>query len=123
MSTQDYTKPQNILWWIASIATSVVCCALLFIFFASYMVELRTTARDNNVRIDVIQQQETQILHELEQIRKHAEGATPASDASSATVPAPDAAISIVPPAALATPDAQAPHVEVPVVTPPAEKK
>ena len=134
MSTETQPKTPNLLSWITSIATSVLCCATLFVFFASYLVELRTTARDNNVRIDVIEQRENQILSELELIRKHAEGQTPAAavvqpPANEVVAPvapaASEAPTSIVPPTPDAAPPSPAamPHVEVPVVAPPADKK
>jgi len=124
MSMEEPVKCPNVLWWIASIATSVMCCALLFIFFASYMAELRTTAQGSNVRINAIEERETQILHELELIRKQAEG--PATAAPVAQAPDANAPVSIVPPEtsdAAKTPLVQMPHIEVPVVAPPALEK
>ncbi len=138
MNNDNQAKSKELLWWITSIATSVLCCSVLFIFFASYLVDLRTTERDNNARIDVIEQRENKILTELELIRKHAEAisapaavpAAPVVDGTGAVVtpPAPDAQGSMnAMPGAVApsstTGSAPMPHVEVPVVAPPADKK
>jgi|GEM_PF-5919706 hypothetical protein len=64
-------KIQIVLWWITSIATSVLCCAVLFILFANYLVDVRASVRDNNERINIVQEREDRILAEIELIRKH----------------------------------------------------
>ena len=137
MNNDCAPKSKELLWWITSIASSVVCCSILFIFFASYLGDLRTMEQDNNARIGVIEQQENQILTELEAIRNHTDAASspaavpaPAVDATGAVaVPSPPDAqgvISSMP--AVVTPSpvnesAPMPHVEVPVGAPPADKK
>ncbi len=66
------TKVEIALWWITSIAVSVLCCSVLFVLFASHLVDVREMVQDASVRIDLISAREDRILAELELIRKHA---------------------------------------------------
>src|ERR1700679_2124398 len=88
MSIDSPAKLQNTLWWITSIAISVVCCSVLFILFASYLVELETDLKDNNLRINAVEEREDRILAELEMIRNHAV-LTPAQPSTATAVPVP----------------------------------
>jgi type IV secretory pathway VirJ component len=72
MSAELHEKIQNTLWWIASIATSVLCCAALFVLFASYLMDVKTGIKENNERISIIEDREDRILTEIGLIRKHA---------------------------------------------------
>ncbi|MFA5040396.1 MAG: hypothetical protein WC464_02020 [Bdellovibrionales bacterium] len=66
------TKVEVALWWITSIAVSVLCCSILFVLFASHLVDVREMVQDTSARIDIISAREDRILAELELIRKHA---------------------------------------------------
>jgi len=91
MSSESSTnKLQSVLWWITSIAVSVLCCSVLFVLFASYLVEMKQSAKDNELRITAIEEREDRILAELEIIRKHslAQATAPAAQAVAPEAPA-----------------------------------
>jgi hypothetical protein len=116
---QEAVKFQNALWWIASIAVSVLCCSVLFILFASYLVEVKADVRDNNIRLNVIEQREDRILAEIEMIHKHdimvAPAAAPTSAPSEGTSP-PATPTEMTPAPSVVTP----PATETPTTTMPA---
>ncbi len=64
-------KSQAIAWWIASIAMSVLCCSILFVLFAGYIVDIKQTIENATSRIEVIKDREDRILNEIENIRRH----------------------------------------------------
>ena len=70
MSTENPEKFQNTLWWITSIAVSVVCCATLFVLFASYLVEMKASMQENEMRIEMLEGREKNILVEIQALRK-----------------------------------------------------
>lgn len=129
MSSDISSKIQNALWWITSIATAVVCCAIIFVLFASYFVDLREDLREGNLRINAIEEREDRILAEIEVLRKHTV-AQPAADSSatstgvSVTSPPSNAAPTVAtlpPPIPSVSSDGQgAPSVAVPSLAPPA---
>ncbi|MDR3425091.1 MAG: hypothetical protein P4M13_08505 [Alphaproteobacteria bacterium] len=96
MSAELSAKVQIALWWIASIAVSVLCCSALFVLFASYLVDVKMAIKDSEVRISSVEQQESRILEEIEMIRKHIvlqssqrPAVAPQAPAASAPTPAP----------------------------------
>ena len=137
-------KLQNLLWWITSIAVSVLCCSVLFVLFASYLVDIKNSLRNNNDRITIVEDREEQILSEVSLIRKHvvlipsqppapvpvppappAEGqpvdASPPVAAPvmpSPSSPPPDAVPAAPPPAVNALPPISPPAMPVPVPVP-----
>jgi hypothetical protein len=139
MSMEETTKFKNALWWIASIAVSVLCCSVLFILFASYLVEVKTDIRDTNMRLNTVERREDRILVELETLRKHdmpaqaatapvvpdAQGiAVPASGDAPATPPAAASDISTAPAPAVTSPaSAPPPPITVPAISTPSENK
>ncbi|MFA4994803.1 MAG: hypothetical protein WC521_05820 [Bdellovibrionales bacterium] len=72
MPTDLPTKVQVALWWITSIAASVLCCSVLFVLFATHLVDIRGMVKDTNDRISIIEAREERILAEIELIRKRA---------------------------------------------------
>ena len=88
MITDLSTKINYALWWITSIATSVVCCSILFVVFASYFVDVRNEIRAGNMRINSIAQREDIILYQIVMIRKHGLG-QPAADIPVTGAPTP----------------------------------
>ncbi|MDD3029437.1 MAG: hypothetical protein PHS57_04040 [Alphaproteobacteria bacterium] len=72
MSAELSSKVQVALWWITSIAASVLLCATFFVFFAGNLVDIRETARETSDRIALIEERENRILAEIELIRKRA---------------------------------------------------
>jgi hypothetical protein len=124
---QEPPKTQNVAWWIASIAISVVFCSVQFVLFASYLVELKNDLRDTTLRINAIEEREDRILTSIEQIGKRTNiqvGQTPitqqpASTAESApAAPWPPSAPA-EPPAATGAEPSSAPPSAAPTVTVP----
>ncbi len=102
MSSEITVKIQSLLWWVSSIAVSVLCCSTLFIVFASYMVDIKATVQNNDARIASIEAREDKILFELDALQKR-------------IAPLPPAAPVAVLPATPVTP----PTDTAPVITPP----
>ncbi|MDR3448341.1 MAG: hypothetical protein P4M15_01080 [Alphaproteobacteria bacterium] len=116
--TPEEAKNQQTLWWITSIAISVVCCSVLFILFASYLVEIKNDLRDNDLRINTVEEREDRILSEIQLLRTHG------IIMGTAPVAAPAGAVA-APVAGTPLPDSAAPATapagtSAPVVAPPA---
>jgi len=82
------TKVQIALWWISSIAASVFCCSILFVLFATHLVDIRGMVKDTNERISIIEAREERILNEVEIIRKRAVFQAVVPQASAVQAPA-----------------------------------
>jgi len=63
-------KTQSTSWWISSLAISVVCCAILFVVFAGYLVDLDKTMAIMNVRIDMLEQRQNRTDNDMEGLRR-----------------------------------------------------
>ncbi|MDD4617353.1 MAG: hypothetical protein PHW76_09680 [Alphaproteobacteria bacterium] len=116
MPDDTNTKNRNVLWWIASIATSVMCCSILFVLFASYIVDIKSTLEETSGRINIIQLREEKILAEIEMIRKRVgkeTGETKAPEADAAAPTSPVAAPLLPLSGASETPE------KMPEITPP----
>ena len=72
MSSDVSAKLQVVLWWITSIAVSVLCCSILFVLFASYLVDVKASVRESDERLSLIEMRQNRILGELQLIRRHA---------------------------------------------------
>lgn len=72
---------QIVAQWITSIAISVICCAVLFIVFAGYIVDLNSAINLVSVRLEVAQEKYANLYSEVETLKKtlvlQAEGVTP----------------------------------------------
>jgi hypothetical protein len=135
MTEQNPAKMQLVLWWITSIAVSVLCCSVIFIVFASYVVDLKTTMRDEQLSINTLEQRENALALQIENMQKPAvSAAAPAAETPigsavplSSVVPAetpaapvaatPAAPAEISPPASVVTPiGSSVPTITVPTV-------
>lgn len=56
--------------WIVSLAVSVVCCAVLFLVFARYIVEIHASSSLAMVRIEALQDRQSQLVAELDALRR-----------------------------------------------------
>ncbi len=110
-------KSQNIFWWIASIAVSVLCCAVLFVLFAVYLCDVKTSIKNNEDNIAIIQQREERILGEIELIRKHIQSdqATTGQAADPAATVTPEASAGSAPAASEIMPSGTVPTTVAPV--------
>jgi uncharacterized membrane protein len=134
MSSEITVKIQSLLWWVSSIAVSVLCCSMLFVVFASYMVEIKASVQNNNVRIESVEAREDKIIFELDALQKRIApvAAPPVAVAPPATTaPASDATAPVITPPAVpaasapAMPEATAPIAPTPLSssTPPTPEK
>lgn len=64
-NTNKSLQAQIVAQWITSLAISVVCCAVLFIVFAGYIVELHDTTNLLAVKLEVLQERHNQLNSEL----------------------------------------------------------
>ena len=111
MSVEESSKFRNTLWWITSIAVSVLCCSVLFVLFASYLVDMKEDLRENSMRISALQESQNRLMTSIEMMSKRLPPA-PAAATAPATV-SPDATAAPTP----VTGDAPA-SVTVPVMQP-----
>ncbi|MGE4351427.1 MAG: hypothetical protein AB7E52_04475 [Bdellovibrionales bacterium] len=63
-------QAQIVAQWITSLAISVVCCAILFIVFAGYIVELHDTTNLLSVKLEVLQERHNQLNSELTLLKR-----------------------------------------------------
>jgi len=89
MSVEEQSKIRNATSWITSIAISVLCCSILFVLFASYLVDLKADIRDDMMHINAVEERQNQILANIEAMSKRLPPA--AAAAISITAPASDA--------------------------------
>jgi len=111
--------------WIISLAISVVCCALLFLVFAGYIMRLHDKISATSVqmsatsiRLEMLLERQAKIVTELENMRKIAAAAMPnaAHDLQAATITVPEQP---APPAhGLAVPSGQLPAALPPAPSP-----
>lgn len=59
---------QNTAWWISSLAISVVCCAILFVVFASYLVDVKEDLALTRMRFDMVDQRLSTLTSEMENL-------------------------------------------------------
>jgi hypothetical protein len=108
METMASRPVQNTGWWITSLAISVVCCAIIFVVFAGYLVEvnksLAVSSATTNVRLEMLEQRQNQLNSDIEVLHRHSvqqiqimpgsasNSEVPAAAAVSASAPAAPAA-------------------------------
>lgn len=61
---------QLVSQWITSLAIAVVCCSVLFIVFAGYIVQLHETANLLTVRIEMMRDRQNHLESEMAQLRR-----------------------------------------------------
>lgn len=61
---------QLIAQWITSLAISVICCAILFVVFASYILNVQNDLNIATVRIEVLQEKNAQLSSEMDFVRR-----------------------------------------------------
>lgn len=110
---QNNSYSQVIAQWITSIAISVVCCAVLFVVFAGYIVDLHSAVNLVSVRLEVAQEKYAYLLSEVDTLKKtlvfQANGRAPGPAAPAAVSDQPPSSgVEITGPAP-ADPDAQTP--------------
>ena len=60
---------QNVSWWIISLAISIVCSAIMFVVFASYVVNVKEVVAINKVRLDMAEQRLGYLSNEVDILR------------------------------------------------------
>ena len=131
IANQNDKQPVNVAPWLISIAISVMCCSVLFVFFASYIAGIKESVAMNALRLSNVEARQDKTFLEMSYLRKPAplvvNDAKPATDAvptattPDAPVPPPTGQISPtdVPLPNVAPPSFVPPSVAPPVVTPP----
>lgn len=71
----DYQKgsgiqAQFIAQWITSLAISVICCAVLFVVFAGYIVDLHEATNLTSVRLEVLMERHNQMANEFNDLKR-----------------------------------------------------
>ncbi len=56
--------------WITSLAISVICCAILFIVFAGYIVRIQETMNLLSLRVELLKERNDNMTHEISMLRK-----------------------------------------------------
>ena len=72
-NTNHYQKALQshfIAQWITSLAISVVCCAILFVVFAGYIVKLHEKTNIAEVRLEVLMSRHNQLQSDVAQLRR-----------------------------------------------------
>jgi hypothetical protein len=117
MTTDDNAKYKNAFWWITSIAISVLCCSILFVLFASYLVDLKADIRDDMIHINTIEARQAEVLTQIEMLSKR----LPPPQTQTAVAPTTDAAPVETPtaPVTSTTPPEEMPSTSTTPVTPP----
>lgn len=88
--------------WIVSLAISVICCAILFLMFAVYMLSLQEKIGIVAIKLESVEQRQGQLATDINAIRHPIQvqisgvGTSPAAPA----IPAPAPVAEMPPPAA-----------------------
>ncbi|MFA6279848.1 MAG: hypothetical protein WC612_03525 [Bdellovibrionales bacterium] len=56
--------------WITSLAISVICCAILFIVFAGYIVRLHDTTNLLSLKVELLKERNDNMAYEISMLRK-----------------------------------------------------
>lgn len=71
MNVNNEVKHARVLsQWIISLAVSIVCCAVLFLVFARYIVDLHESSSLAMVRIEALQDRQIRLVSEVETLRR-----------------------------------------------------
>ncbi len=93
MSTSEHQSESHLLvQWMVTLAVSVLCCAVLFLLFGGYIMDLQVKSAVAAVRLDVLRDQQMQLSAELTYLRRTAQAAVTHSSPAPAPVSAPDQA-------------------------------
>jgi len=69
-STKKALQAQLVAQWITSLAISVVCCAVLFIVFAGYIVDLHEVTNLQTVKLELLLERHNQIQNEIAYLKR-----------------------------------------------------
>jgi hypothetical protein len=67
---ENEEEPRLMAQWIVSLAVSVVCCAVLFVVFAGYIVDIHDSLNLTKVRLEVAQERVTHLNTEVDALRR-----------------------------------------------------
>lgn len=113
-------------WWITSLATSVTCCSILFVVFASYIFQIKEDLAVAKVRFDITESRLNEVSIDLQMLNHRsmvqqiqiipAPGAPPSSPTTAdTTAPAAAAATVLTPPTPPSITPSVAPTPSAPV--------
>ncbi len=90
-TTNDMERNQNVSQWIVSLAISIICCAVLFLVGASYIFTLNEKVTLATVKVELLQARQSQLIAELDALRRPIPVTTNAPAVAPTTVPTPPA--------------------------------
>jgi phosphate/sulfate permease len=61
--------PQVVGQWIVSLAISIVCCAILFLLFSTYIVDIKERANMTEIRLELLQEKYNQLATDMKAMR------------------------------------------------------
>ncbi len=67
---EDNMQGQLVSQWITSLAISVVCCSVLFIVFAGYIVQLHESVNLQSVRIEMLLDRQNHLERDMATLRR-----------------------------------------------------
>jgi hypothetical protein len=85
MDSPDRSR-DYILWWITSLALSVVCCAVLFVVFAGYLMEMKENLTVHRIQVEMLDQRMSLISTDVRDVRRRS--AMPKNEIEPASMPA-----------------------------------
>ncbi len=92
MDAEQTGSSKTILSWIASLCISVVCCAVLFVIFAQYVVDMKHSLNQANDKLETMSLRDEQLLAEIKTLHlmmaSNQKGASP-EIAATQTLPQP----------------------------------
>lgn len=71
MNNNNGGSAQLVAQWITSLAISVICCAVLFVVFAGYLVDMHSSINLATVRLEVVQEKCNQMASEIAILKKN----------------------------------------------------
>ena len=127
MDNHDPNHQHSTLWWITSLAISVVCCAVLFVIFAGYVVSIKEDLSMARLRGDMAEQRLNLVNTQIEMLFRRTAGlavagapklAPPASANDLGTVPATEGAAAPAKPVTTSPPSPVLNNIVLPPATP-----
>ncbi|MGE0108614.1 MAG: hypothetical protein AB7S81_02445 [Bdellovibrionales bacterium] len=61
--------PKVVAQWIVSLAISIVCCAILFLLFSTYIVDIKERANMTEIRLEMLQEKYNQLTTDMKAMR------------------------------------------------------
>jgi hypothetical protein len=70
MEDNEPSLAKTVSSWIVSLAISVLCCAVLFVVFAQYVVDIKRNIAAENQRLEIMTIQQDELLAQIKSLHK-----------------------------------------------------